>query len=63
MTSATKSQLPPNWVLKDDLYEEDAEDYLHDHSIPLCSHSRFNIYCLAWENGWRPVPSWGALHD
>ena len=37
-----------------DLYEEEAEDFLLSHKIPLVSHSRLYIYKLAWRNGWRP---------
>ncbi len=62
----------PDWVLTDDRYEEDAEDYLQEHNILHWSRFRFNtnsrpgyrqrylsiLYCKAWENGWRPVPRW-----
>jgi hypothetical protein len=37
-----------------DYYEEICEDYLREKSISLTSHSRRNIYLLAWVHGWRP---------
>ena len=38
-----------------DMWEEECEEYLEKKGIPLPSHSRRNIYLLAWKNGWRPL--------
>ena len=37
-----------------DQYEEDAQDYLDDHSIPYSTHNRQALITLAYRNGWRP---------
>ncbi len=41
-------------ALTSDLYEEEAEDFLEAHNIPITSHDRTCLYKLAWRNGWRP---------
>ena len=57
MTSTSKHNQPPAALLlraiNDDSIEEDALDFLHDHSIPCESGNRDTIIRLAYANGWR----------
>lgn len=41
-------------AIDDDTWEEDAADFLHDHRIPIASHSRSYTLTRAWSHGWRP---------
>jgi len=43
-----------NLARRFDFYEESATDFLHDHKIPLTTHSRDAIITLAYNNGWNP---------
>jgi len=57
MTSANKQQLAflLEQALVDDIHEEDAIDFLHDHDIPYFTHNRQTLITLAYRNGWRPT--------
>jgi hypothetical protein len=42
-------------AVDDDLYEEDAYDWLEQVGATPASHSRRYLYQLAWTHGWRPT--------
>jgi hypothetical protein len=37
-----------------DYYEEEAQEYLEEKTIPITSHNRSALYTQAWRAGWRP---------
>jgi hypothetical protein len=43
-----------NLARRFDYYEESATDFLHNHKIPLNTHSRDAIITLAYNHGWHP---------
>ena len=54
MTSANELHSLLATALRSDEHEEDAQDFLDDHSIPYFTHNRQSLITLAYRNGWRP---------
>lgn len=47
---------------KTGIYEEDAQDFIEDNGLKLCSHSRRSILTTAFFCGWRPAGFDQSLH-
>lgn len=57
MTDQEQLQLLLDQAETDDLYEEEAQEFILERGIKYLSHSRKYLINLAFNNGWRPENS------